>query len=323
MSGEPRLKKVLVTGGCGFIGSHLTERLGRAGFSTVVLDDLSSGLEQNVGEGAKFVRGSVTDREAVTSVLAGVDAVFHLAARVSVRASLEEFRRDAEVNVMGTVNVLDCARRAGVGRFIYASSAAVYGQGEPGRASSEDSPTRPATPYGISKLAGEMYVRTICALSDLEYQVLRFFNVYGPGQRMSPYSGVITVFTGEALAGRAPTVFGDGEQVRDFIHVGDVVAAALLALESAKHGLTVNIATGRPCSVNELSRMITGAVGLEAEPVHSEAVPGETRYSLGDTRLATDELGFEAEGVLERMIADVIEWIRGRAGEAGTGCRRA
>lgn len=310
MDNSGSYKRILVTGGAGFIGSHLTARLLETGLEVVVLDDLSTGSPENVPPGAELVRGSVTERDPVMRALEGVDAIFHLAARVSARASLDDFHTDAQANVMGTLNVLDCARSTGVRRIIYASSAAVYGECEPGVKAAEDSPKRPMTPYGISKLAGEMYVKQICLLAGLEYQVLRFFNVYGPGQLLNPYSGVITIFVKDALAGKVPTIFGDGEQVRDFICVEDVAHAGIAALETPNACLTLNIATGTPCSVKELAGLITGAIGLRGEPSHTEAVPGEIRYSLADTRRAERELEFTSRCLLEDRIGDVVDWIR-------------
>ena len=283
--------RALVTGGAGFIGSRLCAEFLAGGVEVVALDDLSNSDETSVPPGVELIRGSVTDPGAVRKAVRGADLVLHLAARIGTRESASDFLRDAETNVTGTLNVLASCAHAGVRRLIYPSTAAVYAEGAPGVPMAESHELRPTSPYGISKLAAEMYVSRICAASGIEHQVLRFFNAYGPGQKEGPYAGVITLFANLALAGKPPVVFGDGKQVRDFVHVDDIVTAAMLAAESEGSGHVLNIGTGTPCTVNRLAALIGEEAGSTLEPVHAPAAGQEIRYSLADTRRAEQLLG--------------------------------
>jgi len=304
--------KVLVTGGAGFIGSHICKELVSLGIDTVILDDLTRGRESNVPEGARLIRGSVTDVDAVTGAMIGVDVVFHFAARVSTRESNVSFHEDALTNIMGTLNVLACGRDAGVNRIVYSSSAAVYRDDPSAGAVSESSPTGPKAPYGISKLAGEMYVARMCATFDIDYVILRHFNVYGPGQLPGPYAGVISIFVECLLAGKNPVIFGDGGQVRDLICVEDIVQANIRAMETRLPNTTVNIGTGVPHSVNALARIILDVMGSDLEPEYKEPVEADIRYSLADTRKARELLVFQAKGALEDKIEGVVEWMKSK-----------
>jgi len=304
------LVKALVTGGAGFIGSHLCGELVRMGIETVVLDDLSRGLASNVPDGARLVLGCVKDADAVAAVLDGVEVVFHLAARVNTRESQLAFLEDADTNIMGTLNVLAASRDAGVSKVIYSSSAAVYRDDPEDGAVTEESETAPMAPYGISKLAGEMYVETMCSRFGIDYSVLRLFNAYGPRQMPGPYSGVITAFVESILAGRPPVIFGNGEQVRDMINVGDIVKANLLAMQAPSVNAVLNIGTGIPHSINSIARIILESMGSDLEPVHADAPSSEIRYSVADVSKAREMLGFSAQATLESRIDEVICWMK-------------
>jgi len=275
-------KKALVTGGAGFIGHHLAAALLARGLEVTVLDDLSVGRRENVPAGARFIQGDVRDPEAVTVALAGADCVFHEAAVVSIRASVEGFVRDADVNLTGTLNVLQCIADSGVRKAIFASSMAVYADSEQPVPLAEGAPLGPISPYGIAKLAAERYWLMLCAHHGLSGTVLRYFNTYGPGQTPTPYVGVITIFIHRLLRGEAPVVYGDGEQRRDFVHVDDVVAANLAALEGEAGGLTLNVGTGRATTVNEIAQALIAELhpGLTAR--HAPAQEGEMRTGAGD-----------------------------------------
>ncbi|MEM4724866.1 MAG: NAD-dependent epimerase/dehydratase family protein, partial [Candidatus Hadarchaeum sp.] len=246
-------RRALVTGGAGFIGSHLVERLLQEGLQVIVLDDLSMGKRENVPNGAEFVLGDVRDPAVVSAALSGVDAVFHLAARVSIRASVAGFYEDAETNLMGTLNVLRACASAGIKKFIYASSMAVYADSAEPVPIPETHPTVPISPYGVAKLASERYAMLVAAQSGFQAVALRYFNTYGPRQSFTPYVGVITIFIQRLLRGEPPLIFGDGEQCRDFVYVGDVVEATYRALVSSVEGEVFNIGSGVGTSVNQIA----------------------------------------------------------------------
>ncbi|MCA9298892.1 MAG: NAD-dependent epimerase/dehydratase family protein [Phycisphaerales bacterium] len=225
------MSHALVTGGAGFIGSHLVDRLLADGWDVTVLDDLSMGRRENLGAAARFVEGSLLDRELVAKVVADADVVFHEAARVSIRNSLERFRDDARTNVEGTLNVLEAMRGSKVRRLVFASSMGVYGKdGLDVRESETD--RAPRSPYGVGKLAGESYCLTLAPQMGIDCVALRYCNTYGPRQTPTPYVGVTTLFVNALLRGERPIIFDDGEQVRDYVYVGDVVEANLRALET-------------------------------------------------------------------------------------------
>ena len=215
-------KRALVTGGAGFIGSHLARALLKEHIEVVVLDNLSMGKIENVPEGAEFICGDVRSKDDTIRALHGVDIVFHEAARVSIRSSVEHFHDDAENNLMGTINLLRCCQADKVKKIIFASSMAVYADCKGPIPIVEDYTTEPISPYGISKLASEKYCMRFSEFTGIDCHVLRYFNTYGTGQTLSPYVGVITIFINRLLDGEPPIIFGDGEQKRDFIHVGDI-----------------------------------------------------------------------------------------------------
>lgn len=304
-----KFEKALVTGGAGFIGSHIASRLRKAGMAVAVIDDLSMGSLDNLPSGVEFHHGSILDPEAMKKALKGVDVVFHNAAKVSIRNSFDDIYGDTETNVLGTVNVLREAGRAGIKKFIFASSMAVYGEGA-SLPVTEDGALEPISPYGAGKLAAEAYVAQLAKYYGFESVVLRYFNTYGPGQTLTPYVGVITIFINSLLQGRPPMVFGSGEQVRDFVYVGDVAEANMLAMKSAVNGAVVNVGTGRGTSVNDIASLLISRLGPGLEPVRAPLPMGEPKDSVADITRAKRLLGFEPNTRVEHAITEVIESVK-------------
>jgi UDP-glucose 4-epimerase len=299
----------LVTGGAGFIGHHLVHSLLGRGLSVTVLDDLSVGMRANVPAGATFIEGDVRDPGTVAQALAGVDCVFHLAAIVSIRASVDGFLRDADVNLMGTLNLLEALRGRGVRKAVLASSMAVYADSPRPVPVPESYLTAPISPYGVAKLAAEQYWLLIGSSFGVGPTVLRFFNTYGPGQTPTPYVGVITIFVERLLAGKSPVVYGDGEQRRDFVHVDDIVAATVLALEHETPGAVFNVGSGRPTSVNEIATALIRELTPGMKPENAAAPPGEMRNAIADISLIREALGYEPSRPAVDF-ADVIAYMR-------------
>lgn len=310
------MARILVTGGCGFIGSHLVSRLLEMGHEVRVLDDLSSGDRSRLSRHAAFHGGSVLDAELLAHAIAGADACVHLAAIASVERSHREWAATSRVNLGGTVAVFDAALRArGTGPIpvVYASSAAVYGSGgtTPLR---EDRACRPTSAYGADKLGGEVHARIAHAVHGLPTTGLRFFNVYGPRQEPgSDYSGVISVFADRLLHRGGIRVHGDGEQVRDFVYVGDVVDAIVAALGRVPSEPWIgNVCTGRGTSINALSETLARLVGIPLERHFAPARAGDIRVSVGDpARLRTD-LGIDCATPIESGLRDTLAWLEGR-----------
>ncbi|MCS7238277.1 MAG: SDR family oxidoreductase [Thermoguttaceae bacterium] len=287
----------LVTGGAGFIGSHLVEALVERGHIVRVIDNLSTGKLSNlerVLRNIEFVAGDVCDESLVNDLMHGVDYVFHIAALASVPRSVEAPLESHAACATGTVTILDAARRAGVRRVIYASSSAVYGD-QPTAAKRETDLPQPISPYGAAKLAGEIYCLAFYATYGLETVALRYFNVFGPRQDPeSPYAAVIPRFITAIVRGSQPTIYGDGRQSRDFTFVGDVVRANLLAMENpAAAGRVFNIATGRAVSLLELLGVLEEILDQEIAPIFAPPRPGDIRHSMADITLARQILGFE------------------------------
>jgi UDP-glucose 4-epimerase len=305
---------IFVTGGAGFIGSHLVRALLARGESVTVFDNLSVGKRENVPSGASLVVGDVTDADAVEQAMAGHRAVVHLAARVAIRSSFDFAVEDTLVNVVGTAAVMRAARRSGtVRRVIGASSMAIYADHASAAPIDEDHPTRPISPYGISKLAVEQLIHGMAAGSGISSTVLRFFNTYGPGQALSPYVGVVTIFAHALRDAKVPTIFGDGGQCRDFVHVADVAQALLLALDAQEvSGQTFNVGTGVATSVNRLYELVRGALSSTVDAVHAPAVPGELRYSVADIGRIRHQLGYRPLHRLDDALPDVVRTIAQR-----------
>jgi len=303
-------RRALVTGGAGFIGSHLVERLLIEGLHVVVLDDLSVGKRENVPPDAEFVKGDVRDPDVVAAAISDVDVVFHLAARVSIRASVAGFYGDAQTNLMGTLNVLQACAANDVQRFVYASSMAVYADSPQAIPLPETYRTEPISPYGVAKLASERYAMLVADQAGFQAVALRYFNTYGPRQTFTPYVGVITIFIQRLLRGEAPIIFGDGEQCRDFVYVGDIVEATFQAMLSDVHGEVMNVGSGTGTSVDEIAALLCARLGPDVVPCHAPEHIGELRNSIADISKARQLLGYDPRGRLEDKMDEVIAWNR-------------
>jgi UDP-glucose 4-epimerase len=301
----------LVTGGCGFIGSHLADALVARGHRVRILDDLSTGRRANAPARAEIVVADVGDGPSVRRAMEGMTGCFHLAAIPSVPKSVNAWLPTHRVNLGGTINVLEAAQAAGAVPVVYASSAAVYGD-NPALPLSELAPPAPQSPYGADKAASELQAHAAFAVRGIPSTGLRFFNVFGPRQDpASPYSGVISIFAERMLAGRPLTIFGDGAQTRDFVYVGDVVAALLLAMERQDKAARVfNVARGEGVTLLSLVASLERVVGRKAELRHAPPRPGDVRHSTGDTRRIRESLGFAAKVGLEEGLASLLGWLK-------------
>ena len=309
------MKRLIVTGGAGFIGSHLAEELAGEGYQVIILDDLSTGKIENVAEllnrdNVDFTLGSVTDLALLKRLFVGTLFVFHLAALTSVPRSIESPQASHEVNVNGTLNVLLAARENGVKKVLYASSSSVYSD-TPTLPKQEDMIPYPLSPYAVTKLAGEYYCQVFSQVYRLPTVCLRYFNVYGPKQDPdSQYAAVIPKFIKMVYEKKPPVIFGDGEQTRDFVFVKDAVAANVLAAQSDVCGL-YNISRGESTTINQLAELVMELVGHKVEPIHQEPRPGEVRHSLADITQAR-AFGYEPKYSLEAGLGETIRWFNER-----------
>ena len=309
------MARYVVTGGAGFIGSHLVDALLAQGHEVAVLDDFSTGKEENVPSSAQLIRGDTADLQVVTQALAGSDGCFHLAAIASVQRGNEEWLACHRVNQGGTVAVLDAARATGGIPVVYASSAAVYGDTGGAVATEERTPV-PLTAYGADKLGSELHAAIGWRVHRIPSFGCRFFNVYGPRQDpFSPYSGVISIFARRASAGQELVIHGDGEQVRDFIHVSDIVAHLLAAMsllhrEPAAH--VANICTGRGTSVRALAQLIADLARRSTVIRHGQTRQGDIRHSVGQSVRAAALLGLKAQVELAEGLKDAWFNLLGR-----------
>jgi UDP-glucose 4-epimerase len=301
----------LVTGGAGFIGSHLSRALLAEGRRVTVLDNLSVGRREVVPDGARFVHGDIRDAAAVSDALRDVDCVFHLAAQVTIRDSFNRFYEDLDTNVMGTARLLRAVDPAKVKWFTFASSMAVYADSPTPAPITESHATQPISPYGVGKLAGESVARQILASRGIPLSVVRFFNTFGPGQAYTPYVGVLTIFVTRLLRGEGITIFGDGEQQRDFIHVQDIVAGCMGATGRAQG--TFNLGTGRGTSLNQLASLVISQLAPSVRASHADAQAGELRFSVADIAAARAAFGFNPTRSLEQNLQDVVASVRERA----------
>lgn len=309
--------KAVVTGGAGFIGHHLVNGLLERGDDVVVLDDYSAGRRDRLAGGSdrlSLVEGSVLDPQALNSAFAECEVVFHEAAVVSVARSMSDPQRIVDVNEGGTVQVMLAAARNGVRRVVFAGSAAVYGHsdGDPCR---EEQRPDPRSPYGVSKLSAELYVHVLGHIHGVETVVLRYFNVFGPGQDpASEYAAVIPRFIATVVNGERPVINGSGGITRDFVYVADVVRANMLAARaSTPSGVTCNVASGVPTTLNDLVQAVGAAAGRQVDPSVGPPRPGDVTHSLADVSLARRILAFDAETSLGEGIARSMDWFRGDA----------
>jgi UDP-glucose 4-epimerase len=304
--------KVLVTGGAGFIGSHLVDALVAAGHGVRVFDDLSTGRKENVHPDAELVVGSLADPAAVASAVEGTELVFHQGALGAVPRSVADPLTTDRVNVHGTLAVLKGASDAGVRRVVFASSSSVYGGAEivP---TPESAPLRPKSPYAVSKLAAEWYTRSFPSLFPLETVSLRYFNVFGPRQRPdAAYAAVIPLFATALLRGEQPTVFGDGATTRDFTYVSDVVAANLAAAEapSTVSGNVYNIAPGSSSTLLELLDVLGEIIGRAPEPQFTEPRAGDVPRACADASAARRDFGWEPRVPFADGLRHYVDWLR-------------
>jgi len=306
--------RILVTGGAGFIGSHLVDHLLTNGFEVTVLDNVSTGRMENLSHLQKrkdfhFIKADIRDSDSVRKAVKDVDVVFHEAALVSVTRSVENPVLTNDVNVTGTLNLLKACLDAGVKRFVHASSSSVYGETKT-LPKHENLVPQPISPYAVSKLAAENYVKVFHQVYGLETVCLRYFNVYGPRQAYGPYSGVITIFINRLMKNQPPIIYGDGEQIRDFTNVQDVVEANMLAMNNKKAaGEVFNIATGEATTINHLAKLLLQIMGkTNLKPVYQDPRPGDIRRSYADISRARKILGYEPKISLRKGLEKLVKW---------------
>lgn len=307
----------LVTGGAGFIGSHLAEKLVNLGERVRLLDNFLTGKKENIAsflDRVELIEGDIRDFDVCRLACKDVDYVLHQAALPSVGRSVEDPATSNEINVTGTLNLLRAACKAGVKRFVFASSSSVYGDDD-SLPKKEGREGRPLSPYALSKLTGEHYCRLFFQLYGLSTVCLRYFNIFGPRQDpYSPYAAVIPSFIFRLLRGERVIIFGDGEQSRDFTYVANVVEANLLATqaENKVSGEVFNIAGGQEITVNALAAEISRLLGAENEPIYAEPRPGDIRHSLADISRARQVLGYEPHYGFREGLRETVRWFRER-----------
>src|SRR5712672_1749181 len=308
--------RYLVTGGAGFIGSNTVDELVRRGESVVVLDDLSAGKEDNLTEvrnKISFIKGSINDLEAVRRAMHEADYVLHLAARTSVPRSIKDPLETNRINIEGTLNVLVAARDAKVKRVVLAASSSAYGE-TPTLPKVETMQPQPISPYGITKYVGELYAQVFGKVYGLQNVCLRYFNVFGPRQDpTSPYSGVLAKFITLMLNGKQPTMFGDGEQSRDFTYIDNAVEANLLACKAPATqaaGKVFNVATGHRVTLNETFKLLQKLTSYSGTPIYGEERGGDIKHSLADVSLAEKHLGYKPKVNFEDGLKRTVDWYR-------------
>jgi nucleoside-diphosphate-sugar epimerase len=307
------INRVLVTGGGGFIGSHIVDLLTREGYDTGILDNFSTGDHSNVSHMAqvRIHEGDITDEGFVTKTVKGYDAVIHEAALVSVTRSVEDPIRTSRVNIDGTLNLLSAATRAGIKRFVFASSSSVYGETAT-LPKIESMNPQPISPYAVSKLAAENYCRVFARVHGLNTVCLRYFNVYGPRQKYGPYSGVIPAFVKKVLNNEEPVIFGKGTNTRDFTYVEDAARANLLCLQrQLEPGEVLNIGSGRQTQIRELAELIEELLGRPE--LGSKIAPpreGDIPHSYADISKAKNSLGYSPECTMREGLSKAIAWFR-------------
>lgn len=300
--------KALVTGGAGFIGSNIAVKLLEMGFSVRILDDLSSGYKSNVPEKAEFIKGSVVDGDLAKNAAAGVDYIFHLAASVGNKRAIDNPILDATINVLGTLNVLEAARATGVKKLVYSSSAGIFGELKT-IPIKEDHPMDPDSPYGVSKLAAEKDCLAYMKLYDVPVVCLRYFNVFGVHQRFDAYGNVIPIFADRILKKVPITIFGDGDQTRDFVNAKDVAQANIKSALSDATGV-FNIGSASRITINNLAKLMEEVSGVSVGIEFGPERPGDVRDSLADVSKAREAFGFDPSSDIEAGLNEYMEWIK-------------
>jgi nucleoside-diphosphate-sugar epimerase len=307
------MAQYLVTGGAGFIGSHLTEELLRRGERVRVVDNLSTGKRENLAHlpQVELIQGDLADLAVARRAVEGVDYVLHQAAIPSVPRSVQDPITSNRANIDASLNLLVAARDAGVRRVVYAGSSSAYGN-TPTLPKVETMPTAPLSPYALQKLVAEQYCQMFTQLYGLETVTIRYFNVFGPRQDpSSPYSGVISLFISALIDGRQPKIYGDGEQTRDFTYIANVVDGVLRACHAPEaSGEVINVATGGRISLNELFNVVKRLTGASVQPLYEETRAGDVRDSQADIQKARRLLGYEPTVTLEQGLASTVEWFR-------------
>ena len=303
--------KVLITGGAGFIGSNLACNLVRAGHSAIVLDNLLSGFRSNLNgvESLDFIEGDVRDPEVLEHATQDAEVVFHLAASVGNKRSIDNPLLDAQINVIGTLQVLQAARAAKVRKIVVSSSAGIFGELKR-LPISEDHPVEPDSPYGCTKLCEEKESLAYSKLFGLEAVCLRYFNVYGPNQRFDAYGNAIPIFAFQMMRGETLTIFGDGEQTRDFVNVHDVVQANIKAANARGVSGAFNLGSGTRITINHLIELLEEAAGIKAKVVHGPPRAGDVRHSLADITAARGAFGFEPVVSLADGLKEYMDWVK-------------
>jgi nucleoside-diphosphate-sugar epimerase len=310
------MSKYLVTGGAGFIGSHIAEELIQRGHDVRIIDNFLTGKRENIAsfsDNIELIEGDIRDMDTCRKSLEGADFVLHQAALPSVPRSIEDPILTSEINIEGTLNLLVASRNAGIQKFVFASSTSVYGD-DPRLPKKEGMEGAPLSPYAVSKIAGEKYCQVFSQIYGLPTVCLRYFNVFGPRQDpFSQYAAVIPNFITKVLKGESPTIFGDGEQSRDFTFVSNVVEANFLAAEARDvTGEIFNIACGEKTSVNSLAKKINTLMGKDISPVYDEPRPGDIRHSLADISKAREMLKYEPLVFLDEGVEKTIRWYQER-----------
>jgi UDP-glucose 4-epimerase len=304
-------RKVLVTGGAGFIGSNLVRLLVEQGFSVRVLDNLSTGYSKNIENlPVEFIQGDICDAYLVKNAVDGMDTIFHLAAHIGNVKSLEHPQEDAQINVLGAVNLLEAARKANVQRIVYSSSAAIFGELLT-MPIAEDHPQNPDSPYGVSKLAAEKYMLAFAKLYNMTVICLRYFNVYGVHQRYDAYGNVIPIFADRLMMGKPVTIYGTGEQTRDFVNVKDVAKANFLAATRVQQTGVYNLGSGFDITINMLASYCQEASGIKAvEVINAPPRRGEVLHCRADISKARSDLGFEPNPDILSGLQEYFDWFK-------------
>ncbi|MEO2117619.1 MAG: SDR family oxidoreductase [Methanocaldococcus sp.] len=298
---------ILVTGGAGFIGSHIVDKLIENNYDVIILDNLTTGNKNNINPNAEFINADIRDRNLDEKInFRDVEVVIHQAAQINVRNSVENPMYDANINILGTINILEFMRKYDINKIVFASSVGIYG--EPNYLPvDENHPINPLSPYGLSKYVGEEYIKLYNRLYGIEYAILRYSNVYGERQDPRGEAGVISIFIDKMLKNQNPIIFGDGNQTRDFVYVGDVAKANLMALNWKNE--VVNIGTGKETSVNELFEIIRHEINFKGEAIYDKPREGEVYRIYLDIKKA-ESLGWEPEVDLKDGIKKVVNWMK-------------